>query len=1041
LKYSCIFLLLLLLFCAVPFNIAQSPDATISGIVVDPSGKVIPDADIEIANDTTGMHYSSKTNGAGIYTISILPPGQYRVQVSKIGFKTLIKPGIALNVQSAVAINFTLPVGAASESVTVEAGSSMINTTDASVSTVIDRKFVENMPLNGRSFQDLISMTPGVVTQSPQNSLAVVGSVGDFSVNGQRTESNYYMVDGVSANTSGGNGYGTPQPAISGSLGGTTALGTTQSLTSVDALQEFRVQSSTYSAEYGHGPGGQFSFVTRSGTNQFHGSAFEYLRNNFFDANDWFNDFFGRPISALRQNDFGGTIGGPVLLPHIYDGRRKTFFFASYEGLRLALPQAAAIQYVPDAYMRQQAPIALRAILSAFPLQNGIDYGTSSSPSLAQFIMPYSLPSRIDSTNVRIDEALGKRNQIFFKFNDTPSFAKSRSLSAATTSNFSAQSYTLGEDAQYSDKAANSFRLGYSDGQSSNLTTLDSFGGATPTDLAQALGTPSVSAATAANFELFFPGIGLSSISTSNPSGQNKSWNVNDSFSLTSGHHLVKLGVDFRRIESATTPRSPQAIVEYTTGQSVINNVAGSAFVVKSLPSTPVFKDTALFVQDEWKVTHRLSVSLGLRWEVNPAPTEAHGNNAYTLLGDISTPASLALAPQGTPLWKTTWYNLAPRLGVAWTAHEQPGRETIVRAGGGVFFDSDDRLAAYGYSGVGFEGFTIASGAALPLSPAMFTFEPSASAPYTGTSVYAFPEHLQLPYSLQWNVAVQQALGASQALTMTYVGANGRRLIQLQQLSLTSLNHNFGTVFDLAGGITSSYNALQVQFQRSVRHGVQALASYTWSHSLDYGSSDAAIPAKRGNSDFDVRNNLSGGLSWDLPSASQSKLVGAALNEWSLDGRLVARDAFPITLQGNLVTNPSNGDQYYNGLNLVSGVPTYLFGPTYPGGKVLNKAAFTVPAATSAGSAPRNFVRGFGETQINLAARKQFHLGDKISMQFRAEAFNLLNHPNFGYVDPTYTDATFGQATKMLSSSLGTTASQYQQGGPRSMQFALKLLF
>lgn len=197
--------MLLLILCATTCVLSQSTDATISGVVVDPAGKVIQDATIEILNEATGVHYSSQTNGFGIYTVPILPPGEYRVQVSKVGFKTLIKPGIILNVQSALVINFTLPLGAASESVTVDAGTTTINTTDGSVSTVIDRKFVENIPLNGRSFQDLISMTPGTVTQTPQG-YSSPGADGDFSVNGQRTESNYYTVDGVSANVGAGNG-------------------------------------------------------------------------------------------------------------------------------------------------------------------------------------------------------------------------------------------------------------------------------------------------------------------------------------------------------------------------------------------------------------------------------------------------------------------------------------------------------------------------------------------------------------------------------------------------------------------------------------------------------------------------------------------------------------------------------------------------------------------------------------------------------------------------------------------------------------------
>jgi hypothetical protein len=308
LKYLCALYLLLLILCATILASAQSTNATASGVVVDTSGKVITDADIEVLNEATGVHYSSKTNGSGIYTVSILPPGQYRVQVSKDGFKTIIKPGIVLNVQSAIALNFTLPIGATSESVTVEASGTTLNSTNASVGTVIDQKFVENIPLNGRSFQSLISMTPGVSTQSPQSG-SVSGYNGDFTVNGQRTESNYYMVDGVSANSGAGTGTGGPQAASSGSIASSTALGTSQSLISVDALQEFRVQSSSYSAEFGRSPGGQFSLETRSGTNQLHGSAYDYLRNDAFDANDWFNNDYKTCASAKRFRRYLGWTG------------------------------------------------------------------------------------------------------------------------------------------------------------------------------------------------------------------------------------------------------------------------------------------------------------------------------------------------------------------------------------------------------------------------------------------------------------------------------------------------------------------------------------------------------------------------------------------------------------------------------------------------------------------------------------------------------------------------------------------------------------
>src|SRR5260370_3344191 len=265
---------------------------------------------------------------------SFLRPGHYTLTVSKNAFADVVVDRIVLNVGDDKRLQLSLKVGSAAQTVNVDGSGLSINTIDASVSTVVDRKFVENMPLNGRSFQDLVSMTPGVVTQSSQAG-GFVQYQGDFSVNGQRTESNYYTVDGVSGNSGAGYANGSAQIGTAGSISASTALGTTQSLVSVDALQEFRVSSSTYSAEYGRTPGGQFSLSTRSGTNALHGAVFDYLRNDLLDANDWFNNHNGIRKTPLRQNDFGGTLGGPIEIPHLYGGRERSFFFVSYEALRL----------------------------------------------------------------------------------------------------------------------------------------------------------------------------------------------------------------------------------------------------------------------------------------------------------------------------------------------------------------------------------------------------------------------------------------------------------------------------------------------------------------------------------------------------------------------------------------------------------------------------------------------------------------------------------------------------------------------------------
>ena len=976
-----------------------------------------------------------------MYLVPVLPPGHYHVQVSKPGFKTIIKADVVLSVQSAVALNFTLPVGTTSESITVDAATPSLNTTDASVSTVVDQKFVANIPLNGRSFQDLISMTPGVVTQTPQNTSQGVGTSGDFSVNGQRTQSNYYTVDGISANVNGGNGNGVGGAATGGTLGGTTTLGTTQTMVPVDALQEFRIQSSTYSAEYGRSPGGQISLLTRSGTNIFHGSAYDYLRNNFFDANDWFNDHYGKPQSALRQNDFGGTFAGPIRIPRLYNGKDRSFFFAAFEGLRLTLPTAATIQYVPDLAMRQQAIAAMQPILNAFPLPNGVDYGSASAPSLAQFIAPFSLPSSIDSTSIRLDHTLGPKLVLFFRFGDTPSSTQSRPNFARDTSSIDSQSFSLGANSQFSSMVTNEFRLGYSRSDSTQTGVLDDFGGATPVNLAAAMGAGSEDYGRVNPVVVMYIAGGNPEMDVLNSRDAERQWNVLDTVSVLMGHHTVKVGADYRHLKSLLTPPNLEPYTYFSSAQQVLSGSPILPYILHYVPSTPLFNETALFVEDQWRITPTVSLSYGLRWEVDPPPTEQHGNDAYTLDGDINAPASLTVAPRDTPLWQTAPYNFAPRLGVAWAAHNEPGLQTVLRAGGGVFFDSLNEVAGLGYSGLGFRAYTTPAGATIPFTPSELNIPVTVNPPYTGATITAFPAHLQLPYTLEWNVSLQQALGSSQSVTLSYIGAEGRRLLGLQERLLTGFNPNFGYVQYFQTGVTSNYQALQVQFQRSVAMGIQALVAYTWSHAIDYGSNATALPLERADSDVDIRNNFQVGLSWDLPKLRLGHISNAVLNDWALDARVNVRSAFPITLGGQLVLDPGSGEEYPGTLNVVPGQPLYLYGPEYPGGKAINPGAFSVPPAGEIGDAPRNFVRGFGATQLNFAVRRDIQLHDPVTLRFRAETFNLLNHPNFGYVDPTYTDATFGQATNMLNASLGTVASQYQQGGSRSMQFALKLVF
>lgn len=1033
---------------------AQSPSGTISGLVLDPSGAIVVGADILAANDATGVQYAAKTNGNGIYLVSSLPPGTYRLQVSKAGFKTLIKPDIVLSIEDALAINFTLPVGAISEIVTVSAGVPMVNTTDGSVSTVVDQNYVKNMPLNGRSFQDLILLTPGAVTATPQSTnVSILGGTGEFSVNGQRTQSNYYTVDGVSANV--GTAPGTTMTGsagASGSVASVTALGTTQALVSVDDLEEFRIQSSSYSAEYGRESGGQFAFETKSGTNQWHGTAYDYLRNGAFDANDWFNDYLHVSQPALRQNDFGGTLGGPIEVPGLYNGRDKTFFFFSYEGLRLTQPTEATISYVPDSTLRANTPQPLEQVLDAFPVPNC----TSTTPNCtnpgggwAGFIGSWSNPSSLDSTSIRFDHAVNEKLKLFFRFSDTPSDQAIRESGALVTPteyntlSYLSRTYTAGASSTLTNRISDEFRINYSSNQVTNSQRIVAFGGSTPVDLAQLAGTGPNSAPVVvidyAGHEILFRQF--------RQAGIQKQWNLVDAVSWSLGPHQLKAGVDYRRLTPTAAPYNPLDEYIYFSEAQVESNTTLESVAEANAQAFPLYLNFSAFVQDEWQLRPRLNLSLGVRWDVNPAPGVAQGIKPYTVEGN--SVANYALAAQGTPLWATKWTNLAPRLGAVYILRQNPDSELVLRGGFGVFYDSGQQLGSLGYGGPGFSALQIFPGSAFPLAPTNSTpaIVNPPSSPYSA-AVVAFPSGLQVPYTLQWNASLEQAFGKSQALTVSYVAAHSARLLETNEISGSAIANPAFRTFGLEliqNGLTSDYDALELQFKRRLTQGLSALASYTWSHCIDYGTQYISLPYLRGNCDFDVRHNLSAAFSYDVPYSTKSKILGSLFRHWGLDDRFTARTSFPVTLQGSTAVDSSTGAAYYAGLNVVADEPLYLYGSAYPGGREVNPAAFALPASGQPGNAPRNFVRGFGAWQNDFAFRRDFPIHENLRLQFRAEAFNVFNHPNFGNINSTYcgggAGCTFGQATGTLAKTLGILNPLYQQGGPRSLQLALKLTF
>jgi hypothetical protein len=1044
---SLVLLSLLLYSCALR---AQTTNGSITGRVTDPSKATIAEAKVAAVNLGTNFRYESTTNAAGEYTLANLPPGTYRMEVEKSGFKKLVRPEVKLHVQDALAIDFEMAVGSVSETVTVEAGAPLVNTTSGTVSTVVDQTFVENIPLNGRSFQTLIMLTPGVVvTQTAYD------DQGQFSVNGQRADANYFTVDGVSANF-GVTGYQPLVQAAGGALPALSASGGTNSLVSVDAMQEFRVQTSSFAPEFGRTPGGQISIVTRSGSNQFHGTAFEYFRNSVLDANDWFSNANHLPKPEERQNDFGGVFGGPIL-------KDKTFFFFSYEGLRLRQP-ATQETAVPDTASRQQAPTSMQPYLNAYPVPNGPELGGG----IAQFNGSYSNPSSLDAGSIRIDHAINSKLSLFGRYNNSPSSTTVRGLDGSLSStrplDTSVQTLTIGLTHLISPTASNEVRANYSNHRAKGRYGLDSFGGAVP--VPNSVLFPSGYSSSNANFEVYIVGVG-GWLTGKSATDEQRQVNLVDNLSWSKGAHQFKFGMDYRWQSPFTNPFAYAQFAEFTgvTGGSgaALSGASAYSSVFASETVALVSQNYSFYGQDTWNIAPRLTMTYGLRWDINTALKGKNlANQPYTVTG-LNDPATMALAPHGTPLYDTAYGNVAPRVGVAYQLGGGPDWGAVLRGGFGIFYD-------LGYGSLGgaatywpFQASNVISpstcssgvtGVCFPLTsqeaaPPAFSTNPPVS------NLIVADRNLKLPRTYQWNVALEQSLGSSQSVSLTYIGAIGRRLLRVTNLVNPNPDFQFVTIND--NSATSDYHALQVKFQRTLSRGLQALASYAFSHSIDIASTDAFAnylnaPSSfydphvdRGNSDFDIRHSFTAGVTYTLPTPQWNRFARVTLGGWSADAFVLARSASPVNIVGTLdfVANTV----LYPRPNVVPGKPFEFFGSQYPGGKIFNVAAFTPAPNGTQGNLGRNVLRGFGATQADVAFQRQFQFTERLNLRFRAEFFNIFNHPNFGPPDGNLPDALFGHAKQTLASSLGSGGALggfnplYQIGGPRSVQLALKLAF
>jgi len=1063
---------------------AQTDTASLSGTVVDPQGRPVPEVQVTATRIETGITTVSITNSVGIYFFSSLAPGHYQLAVSKSGFKEIVAKGFTLQVEGRVEQNFVLQLGSQAETVTVEGSALEMNTTDATVSTVVDRKFAENLPLNGRSFQSLIELAPGVIPTAGS------GNTDTFVVNGQRETSNYWTVDGVSANFGIGGNIGNPGAGLGGQSGATSLSGGTNSLVSVDALQEFRIETSTAAPDSGLTAGGQISIVTRSGTSDFHGSLFDYFRNTVLDANDWFNGvnaFNPAPLPKApeQQNDFGGTFGGPIR-------KDRTFFFFSYEGLRLRLPQTALTE-VPDLQARQDAIPAVQEFLDAYPYDpNQPDLGDGA----AQFNASYSNPSSLDAYSLRIDDRLTDKLNLFGRYNYSPSSIRQQgagygvALSQLGVQSQTIQTLTVGMTWSASPSITDDFRFNYSRLDSTGAEISSNFGGATPItspplpdgyDLKNA----------SFGFQAGFTTNGYLDVGAGEESLQ-RQIELLDNIAIQRGLHKLAFGVDYRRLSPRFAPSQYFQYVSFMDYPSTENGIVSYAFTNQSIPATFLFRTFGLFAQDTWQLKPRLTVTYGLRWGIEFPPKTIDGP-PFPAIQNFSTTdfSQLGLAPAGTSAYQTTYGNFSPRIGIAYQLTQRDGApSTVLRGGFGLYDDlaagAAGNLVAYAYPYTGFANYDFAdyvgnpealcppTGATFPLAPSCSAPPPivAPGSPNSGL-LLGFDPHFKMPYTLQWNVALQQGLGKQQTVTISYVGAAGRRLVQtIFPYAAPPPNFPGGIGLFYNGG-SSSYNALQAQFQRQVSHGLQALVSYTLAHNIDtgstvFGQNGEGISDDRGPSNFDIRNQFSAAVNYDVPAYRPNRFLGAILGGWSLQSIVKAYSSPPVDI--TITANQSFTQRpIYLRPDVLPGVPFYLYGPQYPGGKIINNTPdgpnmscvgpFCFPPMDASGNIlrqgnlGRNALRGFPSSQWDFAVHRDFPIHESLRLQFRAEMFNVLNHPNFA---PPYSalnlgfgsNAQFGYSLQTLGQYLGGNSSGggalsplYQFGGPRSIQLALKLSF
>lgn len=1021
--------------------------ASLLGVVVDPSGAVIPEAQVSAISQRTGSVHSALTTGSGQFQLDSLPPGDYAVEVEKLGFNKLHIDKVVLDVRDRQTLRLSLEVASAAATVVTVTGEVHGISTESSVPTVLEHDYLTNLPLNDRTILSLVLMAPGVTSDAGNGA-------GDIHVNGLRANTNYYTLDGVSVGSGGapgnavfgGVGGGGGLGGFGGQFGGVNSGATSDSSATpiaLDALQDVRIQTSAYAPEFGRSPGAQVSLTSRAGSDKFHGSAYEYFRNGDLNAAQWFANASGLKTTAMHQNRYGATLGGPI------PAAGKTYFFLNYEGLNLLSPQTAIVT-VPDIATREAVPVKTQPFINAFPIPNGPELGAGA----AQFNGVFSNPIKTKSGSMRLDHTFNNHEAFFARYSYNSFDANARSITSPNVVNYTdskAQSLTVGLLTTTKPTVTNDLRLNFSLNTGTSYGVMDNFGGAVP--LTDSLVFPG--GITQQNGQFSFSILGASGYTYGNHAKNRQDQaNLVDGVTLIAGNHAYKIGVDVREILPTYYKQLYDSSVTFngiaaTNTGGLLTGLATSAVVDSNLHQVfPEFMNFSSYFEDTWKVNSRITITYGLRWDINPAPTTRSGPLPIAVSNSQYFPLT-----QSQPLYSTQWKNVAPRVGLAFELSNKQGHETVVRFGFGWFYDVGYGLINSVFSSIPYSNSRVLTLPVFPLS-AVNISPPGLNPAQPYTRVSTTENDLAAPKVQESSLSVEHYFGPSQALSVTLVHNTGSNL--LLNATIPSYTTQYDLLTQISNGGSSDYDGLQVQYRRRLSTRLNVQAAWTWSHALDTSSNDAGFGAgfsifsggSKGPSDYDIRHVVTASGQYLIPNAGG--WLKPITNNWFLGWNGSFRTGLPFDVVGVSATTSNSGSTNIGVFgqsrpDLVPGEPIWISDSSAPGGMRLNAAAFSAPTGYGEGNLGRNALRGFDASQLDISIRRQIALGERLRLNISAEAYNIFNHPSFA--NPTRAEGAnlaspnFGIATQTLNQSISGGTSVNATGGSRTLEMVVRLVF